>query len=160
MKSKNYQRFFKASTFTMLAISLVLVGHIACQENEADETPFNGNSSDVVVNNAVSNDGVASSKFHERVGAQIPLEVAMRWKAAYKKENEGHAESHFFGTAIFRQMLSQPNVAGINIEYALNDEGVPQLLLVAVDKNGHVMNSSSDNGYADASIVCPPSCPN
>jgi hypothetical protein len=161
MKSKNYQRVFKASTFTVLALTLMLVGHFACQENDPDEKPFKGNDvSDLSSANQSPTGTAASSRLHERVGAQIPLEVATRWKSAYKKNHATTAESHFFGSATFQRLLHQPNVAGVSIEYALNDEGEPQLLLVAVDKNGRKMTSATEDGYEDASRVCPPDCSN
>jgi hypothetical protein len=157
---KNYQRFFKVSTFTALAVALTFVGYVACQENDADEKPFNGNATSNQVSTGKSSSAVISTIFHENVGAPIPHDVAKRWKEAYKKEHPDGLESHFFGSAIFHRLLNQPNVAGISIQYALNDEGVPQLLLVAVDKTGRLMEATNEQGDSDASTVCPPACPN
>jgi hypothetical protein len=160
MRSKNYQRFFKVSTFTALAVVLTFVVYVACQENDAEEKPFNGNAASNQVSAGKSSSTVVSTIFHENVGAAISHDVAKRWKEAYKKEHPDGLESHFFGSAIFHRLLNQPNVAGISIQYALNDEGLPQLLLVAVDKTGRLMEGTSEESEADASVVCPPACPN
>jgi hypothetical protein len=158
MKSKNYRSVFKVSSFTALALALTFVVYVACQENDADEKPFNGNATSNQVSAGKSSRTVISTVFHENVGAAIPHDVAKRWKEAYKKEHPDGLESHFFGSAIFNRLLNQPNVAGISIQYALNDEGVPQLILVAVDKTGRQMNETSEAGEQDASAVCPPAC--
>jgi hypothetical protein len=161
MKSKNYRRVFKVSAFTALALALTFVVYVACQESDTDEKPFNGNTMSTRASSGKSSSTIVTSTvFHENVGTGIPLDVAKRWKEAYRKQNPDGLASHFFGSAIFHRLLNQPNAAGISIQYALNDQGVPQLLLVAVDKTGHMMEATGEEGEQDASVVCPPSCPN
>ena len=158
MKDKQHFPLRRAGIASLVAISFVLTIHFSCQENEADETPVNPSTIVSAETDNASSTAIGKKKFHDRVGSLIPIDVAMRWKAAYKKENPNHVESHFFGNAIFQRLLSQPGVAGISIEYALNDDGVPQLLLVGVDTNGKKLKGESELGYGDASIICPPDC--
>jgi hypothetical protein len=158
MKPKNYRQFFKASTIAVVLGVVALLITFSCEENGADEKPMNGNSTANVVETKTSASTVTSTKFHERVGAQIPLDVAKRWKANYMKEHPGGFESHFFGSIAFEKLLNQPNVVGISIEYALNDEGIPQLLIVGVDRNGRKMVGEGESGYEDVSNLCPPDC--
>jgi hypothetical protein len=157
MKSKSYRHVFKVSLITALVLALTLVGYVACQENDTDEKPFNGNAASHQVSAGKSSSMVISTVFHENVGAAIPHDMAKRWKEAYKKQHPDGLESHFFGSAIIQRLLSQPNVAGISIQYALDDEGVPQLILVGIDKTGRKMTAANEF-EADRSYHCPSDC--
>jgi hypothetical protein len=76
----------------------------------------------------------------------------------YMKEHPGGFESHLFGSLAFHKLLNQPNAAGISIEYSYNDDGIPDLLLVAVDKNGRKMTDDGEVGFLTMSNLCPPDC--
>jgi hypothetical protein len=89
------------------------------------------------------------------VGDFITVEQAKKWKQTFALKNPLLPKFHVFGSKIIRQILSQPDVAGISLEYAINDDGLPQILVVGVDVNGKKMNATGQLGYADRAL-CPP----
>jgi hypothetical protein len=79
--------------------------------------------------------------------------VTIDWQTAWHwiNSHDGAVRSHFFGSKILvSTYLENKNM---RISRALNDAGLPQLLL----SNGDVI---TPQGYGDESGPCPPFCPN
>jgi hypothetical protein len=149
------------------ALLIVSAGVIwSCDDQDASESPVDPSMNDL------SSDGGSSSHagypFREDVGTQIADETAKAWKANFKKKNPSGAESHFFGKHAIERLMKNENVVGISIHYAINDNGVPQLLLVGVDAQGKLLQkeavdeggrvSTENVGWLDMSTICPPAC--
>ena len=96
-------------------------------------------------------------KYTGAEGAAIDLKDAARWTARYRNgiTNPETARAHMFGNNIIDQLLDQPGCVGMRMYYALNDEGVKQLILVGVDAEG---NDMEDGVVVDGSRICPPDC--
>lgn len=93
--------------------------------------------------------------FNGNEGEPIELDVAAEWTARYRAANNG-VYAHFFGRNILQDILDQDGCMGIRIYYALDDEGVSQLILVGA-------NAEEDDLYdrvlGERSFPCPPSNP-
>jgi hypothetical protein len=109
---------------------------------------------------------VASTEFNENVGTAITGADGRRWIANYLNKNPEAIRSHYFGSKAFMRILGQPNVVGISLTYAINDEGKQQLILIGVDNQGNLVMPSASTSLlkgeaemVDASWVCPTVCP-
>jgi len=97
-------------------------------------------------------------------GGSITTAQAKKWIQNYKDKNPGDIESYFFGSDIINQILNQGGCVGMRIIYALNDQGVKQLVLVGAKENGNnIWPSSSKDSTPDGIIAedgwpCPPGC--
>lgn len=135
----------------MLYVSLALVAFVVVVCTHEAEMP--------VTHDNASQLTATTTPFHTQVGEPIPLATAEKWIDNYLNKQAGARDvihSHFFGKETFERLLRQPGAVGISIHYAMNDAGVPQILLVAVDEKGVKMTGKSQNGYEDASMPCPP----
>jgi hypothetical protein len=140
---------------TGLIVVLFFIG-LSCEEKEANEMPYDGTVKLKAEAGKASPSTLATTDGQlSEVGEFITLEQAKKWKQTFNLKNPTSAKFHFFGSKIIMQILSQPNVAGISLEYAINEDGHPQILIVGVDKKGRKMNAEDQLGYADRSF-CPP----
>lgn len=89
------------------------------------------------------------------IGGPISHEVCMTWIKQYEASG-GTTPGHMFGSNILRELLSQPNTAGIIIYTGLDGEGAEHLIFKTLDKTGNISNIQySVNG----GVPCPPFCP-
>jgi hypothetical protein len=153
-------RFYYAMD-DLLESRLVLVGADAAGENLL---PLYGI---VAKKSSIELMGVGSP-MNSTDGDSIPSALAKRWVASYHIKNPAGIQAHFFGYQIIHQILSENDCVGIRAYYALNDEGVPQLLLTAVNSKGRNLLpkksvngkiATDDDAVADASWPCPSFCP-
>jgi len=86
---------------------------------------------------------------------EIDLDVAHTWAENYNSANPGKIRYHFFGADIFEEIVKS---ATFEIKAAINDEQVPQLLLItqtATESSGKVAVTTQ---MYDISGKCPPYC--
>lgn len=88
-------------------------------------------------------------------GAPIDRAQAKKWTAKYRASGRGNIHAHLFGTETVSRLLDQEGCVGMRIYYALDDQGVQQLLLVGTDAEGRDM---TDGLILDDSQLCPPDC--
>jgi hypothetical protein len=88
-------------------------------------------------------------------GEEISLATAEEWTANYRTANPGAIQAYFYGNSILQDILDQENAVGIRFYYAIDDEDVPQLVLVGVDADG---NDLTDGIVADRGCPCPTYC--
>jgi hypothetical protein len=88
-------------------------------------------------------------------GEQISLATAAEWTANFRAENPGAIRAYFYGNSILQDILDQENCVGIRFYYAIDNEDVPQLVLVGVDQYG---NDITDGIVADRGQPCPTYC--
>ena len=78
----------------------------------------------------------------------------------YLAQNPNGPWSHFFGRHVFEEILSNEDFQEMEIAPAVNDAGLPQLLLYVlysgVSKNGRAHGQVE---VYDHSFQCPPNCP-
>lgn len=85
----------------------------------------------------------------------FPLNTAAEWTANYRNANPGGIQGHFFGKKAITAILGQPNVVGIRIYYALDPNGVKQLIIAGVDAQENDLYAGL---IAEISYPCPPYC--
>ena len=85
----------------------------------------------------------------------IALEDATDWTSNYRSDNPGEIKAHFFGKNKLNLILNQTGCVGIRAYYAIDKNGIKQLVFVGVD-------SSEEDLYngviLDRSIPCPNHC--
>ena len=85
----------------------------------------------------------------------ISLEAASARTKNYRDNNPDQIIGHYFGGDAISAILAQTGCVGVRIKYALNDEGIKQLIVVGVD----AFHKDMINGIlAERSINCPPTC--
>ncbi len=73
-----------------------------------------------------------------------------------KKTTSGGAVlGHFFGAETIKKILAQEGCVGIRIYHAVQDDGVPTLVMVGVDANENDLVSGE---IAEWPLPCPPFC--
>lgn len=90
---------------------------------------------------------------------RISMEVGKKWASNYKEQNAGGIWYHRFGSDIFSEIKSIPSFQKFDLQPAINDENIPQLVLVVGnDSQGSTGRVKfSDFSYFDKSNPCP--CP-
>jgi hypothetical protein len=88
-------------------------------------------------------------------GEEFSLTTASDWTANYRAANPGDIKAHFFGRTILLDMLGQTSCVGLRMYYALDGEGVKQMIIVGVDANGDDLTSGI---VAERSKPCPAYC--
>ncbi len=88
-------------------------------------------------------------------GEAISLALGSAMTAAYRLANPGAIKAYFYGSTILNDILAQADCVGIRIYYALDEDGVKQLVLVGVDENGDDQTSGI---VADRGDPCPTLC--
>jgi hypothetical protein len=88
-------------------------------------------------------------------GEEISLVTASEWTANYRTENPGEIKAYFYGNIILQAILDQEEAVGMRIYYAIDDNGVKQMVLVGVDSNGNDLTSGI---VADRGAPCPTYC--
>lgn len=85
----------------------------------------------------------------------ITLAEAAAWTKNYRTANRGAVQGHFFGKDAIAAILAQDSCVGIRIYYALDTEGVKQLIITGVTASE---NDLYNGLLAERSIQCPPNC--
>ena len=85
----------------------------------------------------------------------IDLQTASEWTANYRNANPGAIKGHFFGKKAIKDILNQEECVGMRIYYALDENGVDQLILVGVTADE---NDLFEGLLAERSFPCPPRC--
>jgi hypothetical protein len=114
--------------------------------------------------------GKNNDVFSAKQSGALSTDVARQWVSNYVNQNPFGTRAHFFGHEIINQILAEKNCVGIRIYYALNDAGVPQLLLVGATGTGeNILPEQGLNAkvaddptapatVADMSFPCPTYC--
>lgn len=96
---------------------------------------------------------------NEKGAAMIPIYIQTQegeidWPTAQKWMNnyKGTIKAHFFGSNTFDRLKNEPYLQVVRASAALDDKGVPQLLLSNAAQ-------SDPSVFQDASRPCPPYCP-
>jgi hypothetical protein len=92
-------------------------------------------------------------------GNTINKNTAETWAQAYKNQHPTGIWFHFFGADIFDEIVSLPFFTSIDIQPALNDLLMPQMLLIIWNESFSLGRTSweGDAGAVyDASNPCPP----
>lgn len=87
----------------------------------------------------------------------FPLETAAKWTKNYREANPAGLKAHFFGKIILKDILNQEGCVGIRVYYAIDDNGVQQMIMVGADAHE---NDLFEGIVAEVSKPCPPYCPN
>jgi hypothetical protein len=155
-----------SSVFRTLAIATILY---ACTEDSETKSVESATAPDV--NGKGSKKGSTSARvsvWNTEVGASIDYHLAKSWIENHKRKNPGAPLSRFYGKNSFDRIFRNPAAVGISIVYALDDNGVPLLLLVGVDANGKILAQPSSaslvagtsiSSYEDETLSCPLLCP-
>jgi hypothetical protein len=86
----------------------------------------------------------------------ISLQEAAAMTKNYRDANPPDAIlGHFFGMNSINAILAQTGCVGIRIYYALNTDGVKQLVVTGVNASG---NDLYEGLLAERSYNCPPQC--
>jgi hypothetical protein len=92
--------------------------------------------------------------FDGKEGSIISTEMAAELTGNHRQKNLGQVQGYFYGKENLEAILSQEGCMGIRIYYGMNDEGVPQLVLVGAD--------AAENDMLDVIVEigagCPPRC--
>jgi hypothetical protein len=92
--------------------------------------------------------------------SKIEVATASLWAERYVDENPEGPWSHFFGRNIFDQILANEGFDAIEIAPAVNDAGLPQLLLYVTYESGSTNGRlKGQTDVYDHSFQCPPNCP-
>lgn len=100
--------------------------------------------------------------FSERAEEKITRHNQQQIKAG-KKEDQV-IQSQFFGKTMLKEMLKRKTAVGIRIHYGINDEGIPDLVLIPIDENGNkviakdVGPKDEPEGHGSDGPVCPRFC--
>jgi hypothetical protein len=94
--------------------------------------------------------------FTGKEAEEFPLDTAAEWTANYRNANPGAVKAHFFGREIIQRILDQDGCVGIRCYYALDENGVQQMIMVGADKDE---NDLYNGIIAEKAIKCPPYCP-
>lgn len=87
---------------------------------------------------------------------EFPLAEAAQWTKNYRDSvPAGSVKGHYFGRKILEDILAQDDCVGIRIYYALNDDGVKQLIISGVDADE---NDIYQGTLAEKSFLCPSRC--
>lgn len=92
--------------------------------------------------------------------SKIEVGTASLWADEYISENPEGPWSHFFGRHVFETILSNEAFSDVEIAPAINDAGLPQLLLYVsyVNELSNGRTEAQVDVY-DQSHQCPPFCP-
>lgn len=93
--------------------------------------------------------------FTGKEGEEFPLATAAEWTANYRAANPGDIQAHFFGMDILNKILAQPGCVGLRMYYALDENGVKQMIVVGVnaDETDQYTKTIAERGFP-----CPPYC--
>ena len=83
------------------------------------------------------------------------LKTASIWTKNYRTANPNGIKAHFFGKVILEQILAQTGCVGIRMFYALDDNGVQQMIIVGTDANE---NDLINGIIGEMSVPCPNNC--
>lgn len=88
-------------------------------------------------------------------GEEFSLETAAAWTANYRSVNPNGIKGHFYGKTNLQKLLAQTNCVGLRMYYALDDDGVQQMIIVGVDAN---QNDLCQGIVLERGSPCPPYC--
>lgn len=91
-------------------------------------------------------------------GNEISKTTASTWAQNYKNANPTNVWFHFFGAATFDEIVALPFFNSIDIQPALNDWLLPQMLLIIWNESFSLGRTEEEQWGAvyDASYPCPP----
>jgi hypothetical protein len=92
-------------------------------------------------------------------GNTISQSTANAWAQNYKNQNPSAVWFHFFGESVFGEITALPYFDSIDIQPALNELLLPQMLLVIWNESLSSGRTASDDEWGavyDASNPCPP----
>lgn len=75
--------------------------------------------------------------FSAEVGEDIGYEKGAKMIKTYYDQNPDDIMAHFVGRNMIEAILAQPGAVGIRMFHALNELGLKQMVLVAVDEKGN-----------------------
>ncbi len=93
--------------------------------------------------------------FDGKEGEEFPIATAAEWTANYRTANPNGIKAHFFGKDILNAILSQTGCMGIRMYYALDENGVQQMILVGANAS---QNDLYDGVIAERARPCPTYC--
>ena len=91
----------------------------------------------------------------ENQNHDFPLNQASQWTANYRAANPNLIKAHAFGKNAIKKIFQQAGCVGMRIYYALDENGVQQLIIVGVDANANDLHQGL---IAERSMPCPPLC--
>lgn len=88
----------------------------------------------------------------------ISAEISQKWIAEYENKNPKSIWYHQFGVEIFDEIKSNQNFKGFEIQPAINDEMIPQLILLVKkhDASGREMGDGAAYDKSNAGGGTPP----
>lgn len=93
--------------------------------------------------------------FTGKEAEEFPIAKAAEWTSNYRNANPGKLKAHFFGKEIINRILNQEKCVGIRCYYALDENGVQQMIIVGADKEE---NDLFNGIVAEMARPCPPFC--
>lgn len=94
--------------------------------------------------------------FNGNEGAVVTLADASRWTGNYRNTIPvGDVIGLFLGKNQLMKILNQPGCMGIRFYYAIDDNGVKNLVAVGAEANENDMTSGI---ILDKCFICPPRC--
>lgn len=105
------------------------------------------------------------STFDGTEGSYISQSQAKTLGTNYTSSNRfaqtGYIKAHFLGNEKLEELLNQQSCVGLRIYYATKIEistaQTPEIVVVGVDSSGN--DILGNNLILDASLPCPPACP-
>jgi hypothetical protein len=86
---------------------------------------------------------------------EIPLQDAIRLVERARQAKLLTVQGWSYPVPLIRQLCDQPGAEGVRMYLAVNDDGDPTLVLVAVDESGRDM---TDGSLMEFAWPCPPVC--
>lgn len=89
-------------------------------------------------------------------GEFISLQDAINWTANHRKSaGDSAIKAQFYGKAKLAQIVQQQGCVGLRVYYAIDDQGVPVLVLIGTDAEGNDIESEL---ILERGTACPPNC--
>jgi hypothetical protein len=89
-------------------------------------------------------------------GEFISLQDAVSWTANHRNSSGYNGvKAQFYGKAKVAQILQQQGCVGLRVYYAIDDQGVPVLVLIGTDADGNDIESEL---ILERGLSCPPNC--
>lgn len=93
--------------------------------------------------------------FNGKEAEVFPLDTAAEWTANYRAANPEGRRAHFFGKDIINSIIAQTGCMGIRVYYALDEDGVQQMIMVGVNAEE---NDMFNGVIAERALPCPTYC--
>ncbi len=93
-------------------------------------------------------------EFNHKAGSRITKDKYLELIQNYRKDNPKGTKSNYFGREVFEELLRDPEVAGITIVHAQEEDGAMTPVLRPTSKDNRM-----GPVFFDDSLPCPPFCP-